>query len=209
MPRPDKLSWLLHGAPARAVPLSHLMMDPKMETPVHPDIARILVPEDSIRNRIRELGKQISRDYAGHKLTLVGILKGSVLFMADLMRQVDLPCWVDFMCLSSYSGKESTGVVRLTLDLRESAEGRDLLIIEDIVDTGLTLSYLMQNLKTRNPRSLEVCAFLDKPECRKVQVRAKYVGFQIPNEFVVGYGLDYNEKYRNLPYVGILKPPTA
>lgn len=176
---------------------------------LHPDIARVLLTEEQIRERIRELGHAITRDYAGRRLTLVGILKGSVMFLSDLMRELDLDCTVDFMCLSSYSGKESTGVVRVMLDLRESAEGRDILVIEDIIDTGLTLSYLMQNLKTRNPRSLEICAFLDKPDCRKVQVRAKYVGFPIPNEFVVGYGLDYNEQYRNLPYVGILKPPRA
>lgn len=173
---------------------------------LHPDISRALLTEDQIRERIRELGRQISRDYAGRNLTLVGILKGSVIFLSDLMREMSVNCNVDFMCLSSYTGKESTGVVRVMLDLRESAEGRDILVVEDIIDTGLTLSYLMQNLKTRNPRSLEICAFLDKPDCRKVQVRAKYVGFHIPNEFVVGYGLDLNEQYRNLPYVGILKP---
>ncbi len=173
---------------------------------LHPDVSRALLTEDQIRERIRELGAQISRDYAGRNLTLVGILKGSVIFLSDLMRELSVNCSVDFMCLSSYSGKESTGVVRVMLDLRESAEGRDLLVVEDIIDTGLTLGYLMQNLKTRNPKSLEICAFLDKPDCRKVQVRAKYVGFQIPNEFVVGYGLDFNEQYRNLPYVGILKP---
>lgn len=176
------------------------------EGALHPDIQRVLLAEDLIRGRLRELGAQISRDYAGKKLMLVGILKGSVMFLSDLMRELSVDCCVDFMCLSSYSGKESTGVVRMLLDLRESAEGRDLLLVEDIIDTGLTLSYLVQNLKTRNPRSLEICAFLDKPECRKVQVRAKYVGFQIPNEFVVGYGLDYDERYRNLPYVGVLKP---
>lgn len=176
---------------------------------MHPDVSRVLISEESIRNRIRELGQQISRDYAGRRLMLVGILKGSVLFMSDLMRQLTVDCSVDFICLSSYSGKESTGVVRLLLDLRDSAEGRDILLIEDIIDTGLTLSYLVQNLKTRNPKSLEICSFLDKPECRKVQVRAKYVGFQIPNEFVIGYGLDFNERYRNLPYVGVLKESAA
>ncbi|MBI4423213.1 MAG: hypoxanthine phosphoribosyltransferase, partial [Elusimicrobia bacterium] len=150
---------------------------------LHPDIARVLIAEEDIRARIRDLGRQISRDYAGKPLILVAILKGSVVFLADLMRALDVQCSVDFICLSSYAGKESTGVVRLLLDLRENAEGQDILLVEDIIDTGLTLSYLAQNLKTRNPRSLEICAFLDKPECRKVQVRAKYVGFQIPNEF--------------------------
>ena len=173
----------------------------------HPDVARVLIPEDKLRERVAELGRQISRDYAGRRLTLVGILKGSVIFLSDLMRSIDAACTVDFISLSSYAGRESTGVVRLQLDLRENAEGRDLLLVEDIIDTGLTLTYLVQNLKTRNPKSLEICALLDKPTCRKAPVRAKYVGFEIPNEFVVGYGLDYNEDYRNLPYVGVLKTP--
>lgn len=176
-----------------------------LSRPVHPDIERILLDETQLRSRIKEIGDQISRDYAGRKLTLVGILRGSVVFLGDLMRAVTADCSVDFMCLSSYSGKGSTGVVRVLLDLRDNAEGRDLLIVEDIVDTGLTLHYLLDNLRTRNPRSLEICALLDKPECRKVDVKAKYVGFKIPNEFVVGYGLDYNESYRNLPYVGVLR----
>ncbi len=173
--------------------------------PRHPDIERVLLDEATIQARIRELGEGISRDYAGRRLTLVGILKGSVVFLGDLMRAISLNCSVDFMGVSSYSGANSTGVVRLILDLRESAEGKDLLIVEDIMDTGLTLHYLLENLRTRGPRSLEVCALLDKPECRRVPVRAKYVGFKIPNEFVVGYGLDYQEKYRNLPYIGVLR----
>lgn len=173
--------------------------------PVHPDIERVLLEETQLQARIKEMGKQISRDYAGRKLTVVGILKGSVIFLSDLLRSINLDCTVDFMCLSSYSGQGSTGVVRFMLDLRDSAEGRDLLIVEDIVDTGLTLHYLLDNLRTRGPRSVEVCALLDKAECRKVDVVAKYVGFKIPNHFVVGFGLDYNEKYRNLPYVGVLK----
>ena len=176
---------------------------------LHPDILRVLITQDGLRVRIREMGRQISRDYAGRPLTLVSILKGSVLFLSDLMREIDIDCTIDFMCLSSYEGKASTGVVRMLLDLRESAEGRDLLVVEDIIDTGLTLSYLMQNLKTRKPASLEICTLLDKPECRKVKVAAKYVGFPIPNEFVVGYGLDYKEQYRNLPYVGVLKESVA
>lgn len=184
-------------------------VDTNNESAVHPDIQRVLLPREQIRGRLRELGAQISRDYAGKRLMLVGILKGSVLFLSDLMRELSVDCSIDFVCLSSYSGQESTGVVRTLLDLRDSPEGRDVLLVEDIIDTGLTLSYLVQNLKTRNPASLEVCAFLDKPECRKVQVRTRYVGFQIPNEFVVGYGLDYNEKYRNLPYVGVLKGSAA
>ncbi|MBI3554305.1 MAG: hypoxanthine phosphoribosyltransferase [Elusimicrobia bacterium] len=173
--------------------------------PVHPDIERILLEEPQLQARIKEMGRQISRDYAGRKLTLIGILRGGVVFLGDLMRAITLDCSVDFMCLSSYSGKGSTGAVRVLLDLRDSAEGRDLLVVEDIVDTGLTLHYLLDNLRTRGPRSVEVCALLDKAECRKIEVSAKYVGFKIPNEFVVGFGLDYNEKYRNLPYVGVLR----
>ncbi len=178
---------------------------PARSAPVHPDIERVLLDESTIQARIKELGGQISRDYAGRPLILVGILKGSVVFLGDMLKAVTADCAVDFMCLSSYSGKGTTGVVRLLLDLRDSAEGKDLLVVEDIMDTGLTLNYLLENLRTRNPRSLEVCALLDKPDCRKVSVSAKYVGFKIPNEFVVGYGLDYNEKYRNLPYVGVLR----
>lgn len=177
----------------------------KEKRTAHSDIKKVLLGEEEISARIRELGARISKDYAGRELMLIGILKGSVVFLGDLMRAVSLDCAVDFICLSSYSGKNSTGVVRLLLDLRESAEGKDLLIVEDIVDTGLTLHYLMDNLKTRKPRSLEICTLLNKPECRKVPVKPKYVGFDIPNEFVVGFGLDYNEKYRNLPYVGVLK----
>lgn len=178
---------------------------PKETGTAHPDIERVLLDEAKIRARIRELGERISRDYEGRRLTLVGILKGSVVFLGDLMRSITVDCALDFMGVSSYMGANSTGVVRVLLDLRESPEGKDLLIVEDIMDTGLTLHYLLENLKTRNPGSLEICAFLDKPECRKVKVSAKYVGFKIPNEFVVGYGLDYRERYRNLPYIGVLK----
>jgi hypoxanthine phosphoribosyltransferase len=171
----------------------------------HPDIDKVLINEDQIRVRVKELGRQISQDYAKNRVTLIGILKGSLFFLSDLMRAIDVDCRVDFMSLSSYSAAKSTGAVRLVLDLKEVAEGRDLLIIEDIIDTGLTLSYLEDTLRARNPRSLAVCALLDKPDCRKIPVVAKYVGFTIPNEFVVGYGLDLDEKYRNLPYIGILK----
>ena len=195
-------------ATEEAAPLAFTLTKPMRSDPatLDPDVKRVLVPEDQIRVRIEELGRQINRDYDGRHLTLIGVLKGSILFLADLMRQIEIPCTVDFMSLSSYEGQKSTGVVRLLLDLREPVEGRDLLIVEDIIDSGLTLSYLMQNLQTRKPASIEVCSMLDKPDCRKVQVKAKYVGFQIPNEFVVGYGLDYNERYRNLPYVGTLRP---
>ena len=173
---------------------------------VHPDIERVLIDETRIRRRVRELGAQISRDYRGRDLTMVGILKGGVVFLADLLKSVSVDCSIDFMCLSSYSGQEPTGVVRVLLDLRDNPQGKDLLVVEDIMDTGLTLSYLLENLATRKPRSLEVCALLDKPKSRKAEVQAKYVGFEIPEAFVVGYGLDYYEKYRNLPYVGVLRP---
>ncbi|HAH06200.1 MAG TPA: hypoxanthine phosphoribosyltransferase [Elusimicrobia bacterium] len=174
--------------------------------PPHPDIARILVPEEELQRRIRELAQEISRDYAGRTPMLIGVLKGCVLFLSDLMKSLELDCCVDFICLASYSGTSSSGVVRMLLDLRESAQGRDVIVIEDIVDTGLTIAYLLQNLKTRGPRSVEVCTLLDKPDCRKVAISPKYAGFRIPNEFVVGFGLDYVERYRNLPYIGVLKP---
>jgi hypoxanthine phosphoribosyltransferase len=174
---------------------------------LHPDVQRVLLDEKTIQARIKEIGAQISRDYAGRSLTLVGILRGSVVFLGDLMKAVTTDCSVDFMCLSSYAGSSSTGNIRVLLDLRDSCEGRDLLIVEDVIDTGLTLTHLLDILRTRQPRSVEVCALLDKPMCRKTPVKAKYVGFEIPNEFVVGFGLDYNERYRNLPYVGVLKAP--
>jgi hypoxanthine phosphoribosyltransferase len=173
--------------------------------PVHPDVEKILIDQAALRKRVHELGREISRDYAGRRPTLLGILKGSVVFLGDLMRSVSLDCSVEFISVSSYSGKKSSGEVRMLLDLRESAAGKDLIIVEDIMDSGLTLRYLLDSLRARSPRSLEVCALLDKPECRKNDVTAKYVGFRIANEFVVGYGLDHNEKYRNLPYVGVLK----
>ena len=181
------------------------MLMQEVSTAVHPDIDRVLVSAEELEKRVAALGKQISADYKGKDLVMVGVLKGSVIFLADLMRHITSPASIDFICMSSYSGDTSTGVVRFLLDMRESAEGRDLLIVEDIVDTGLTLSYLLQNLATRKPRSVEICALLDKPASRKIRIDTKYVGFQIPDEFVVGYGLDYNEKYRNLPYVGVLK----
>jgi hypoxanthine phosphoribosyltransferase len=171
----------------------------------HPGIDRVLLSEPQIAARIKELGAQISRDYAGRPLVLIGILKGGVVFLGDLMRRITLDVPIDFMCVSSYAGKASTGAARLLLDLRESVEGKDLLLVEDIMDTGLTLQYLVESLKARGPRSVEICALLDKAECRKVPVEAKYVGFKIADEFVVGFGLDYNERYRNLPYVAVLK----
>jgi hypoxanthine phosphoribosyltransferase len=176
-----------------------------MKTVPHPDIERILFGHDDIRRRTAALSRRISEDYAGGRPMLIGVLKGSVMFLAELLRNLDIDCCVDFICLASYSGTSSTGVVRMLLDLRESAQGKDVLVVEDIVDTGLTIDYLMKNLSTRSPRSLEVCTLLDKPCCRKARVSPKYVGFSIPDEFVVGYGLDYNERYRNLPYIGVLK----
>jgi hypoxanthine phosphoribosyltransferase len=177
-------------------------------TETHPDVERVLIPESEIQARVAELAREIADDYKGKSPVLIGILKGSVLFLSDLLKRLELDCCIDFMCVSSYEGDESTGVVRLTLDLRENIEGRDVLVIEDIVDTGLTLGYLKQNLMTRHPKSLEVVSLLDKPEARKVRMEPKYRGFKIPNEFVVGYGLDFNERYRNLPYIGVLKPST-
>ena len=150
------------------------------------------------------LGEQISADYAGRSLLLVGVLKGAFFFLSDLMRQLDVPCEVDFMAVASYgSSTDSSGVVRILKDLDASIEGRDVLIVEDIVDSGLTLSYLLRTLKAREPASLEVCALLTKPERRKVDLPIRYVGFEIPNRFVIGYGLDHAERFRNLPYVAV------
>ncbi|MDE2040104.1 MAG: hypoxanthine phosphoribosyltransferase [Elusimicrobia bacterium] len=170
-------------------------------------IDRVLLDEETLRQRIKELGARISADYAGKPLLLVGILRGSIMFMGELMKSIAVDCAIDFMSLSSYAGDSTTGNVRVLLDLRGSCEGRDVLVVEDIIDTGLTLDHLLALLRTRQPRSLEVCSLLDKPSCRKVDVTAKYVGFPIADDFVVGFGLDYNERYRNLPYVGVLKRP--
>src|ERR1700756_1478831 len=163
-------------------------------------IGEILVPADDLERRVRELAADVSRDYAGKDLVLLCVLKGAVFFLADLMRHLEIPCEVDFMAVSSYgSATKSSGVVRILKDLDAVIEDRDVLIVEDIVDSGLTLQYLLRNLAGRNPRSLEVCALLIKPERREVELQAKYVGFEIPDQFVVGYGLDYGERYRNLP----------
>jgi hypoxanthine phosphoribosyltransferase len=179
------------------------------ETTLHPDVSKILLTEDALRVRIRELGAQITRDYAGRRLMVVGVLKGSLIFMADLLRAIgpEVDVHVDFLAVSSYAGTASTGTIRVLLDLRENPEGRDVLVVEDIVDTGLTLSSLTETLRARKPRSLEVCTLLDKPDCRKTPFQPKYTGFKIPNEFVIGFGLDYDERYRQLPYVGILRTP--
>jgi hypoxanthine phosphoribosyltransferase len=169
------------------------------------NIGEILVPADDLQRRITELAAQISHDYVGRDLVLVGVLKGAVFFLSDLMRQLDIPVEVDFMAVASYgSATKSSGVVRILKDLDAVIEGRDVLIVEDIVDSGLTLQYLLRNLGARNPRTLEVCALLIKPERRKVDLDARYVGFEIPNRFAIGYGLDHAERYRNLPYVAAL-----
>ncbi len=172
------------------------------------DIDHILVSEEQLKNKVAELGVQISRDYEGHDLLLVSILKGSVVFMADLMRAVKIPCGIDFMVVSSYGGvnTESTGLVKIIKDLDADLTGKDVLIVEDILDTGITLSHLLPMLKMRNPRSVRLCTILSKPSRRKANIEPDYLGFEVPDEFVVGYGLDYDEKYRNLPYVGVLKP---
>ena len=168
-------------------------------------IGEILVQADELQHRITEMAAEISRDYKGRDLLLIGVLKGAVFFLADLMRQLDIACEVDFMAVSSYgSSTDSSGVVRILKDLDAPLEGRNVLIVEDIVDSGLTLQYLMRTLAARNPASIEVCALLTKPERRKVDTPARYVGFEIPDKFAIGYGLDYAERYRNLPYVATL-----
>jgi hypoxanthine phosphoribosyltransferase len=170
-----------------------------------PSLGEILVQPDDLKRRVRELGEQITADYEGKDLLLIGVLKGAVFFLADLMRQIDLPCEVDFMAVSSYgSATESSGVVRIIKDLDQSIDGRHVLIVEDIIDSGLTLQYLLRNLGARNPATVEVVALLTKPERRKVELEPHYVGFEIPDKFVVGYGLDHAERYRNLPYVAAL-----
>jgi hypoxanthine phosphoribosyltransferase len=168
-------------------------------------IGEALVPEAELKRRVRELGEEISRDYDGKDLFLVGVLKGAVFFLSDLMRAIDVPCEVDFMAVASYgSSTDQSGVVRILKDLDATIEGRDVLIVEDIIDSGLTLSYLLRTLKAREPRSLEVCALLTKPDRRKVDLPIRYTGFEIPNKFAIGYGLDHAERYRNLPYVAAL-----
>jgi hypoxanthine phosphoribosyltransferase len=168
-------------------------------------VGEILVQQDDLAHRVRELGAEISRDYADRDLFLVGVLKGAVFFLSDLMRHLEVPCEVDFMAVASYgSSTDSSGVVRILKDLDAPIEGREVLIVEDIVDSGLTLSYLLRTLRARNPASLEVCALLTKPERRKVELPIRYVGFEIPNRFAIGYGLDHAERFRNLPYVAVL-----
>ncbi len=169
-------------------------------------VGKILVQQDELAHRVRELGREISEDYRGSELFLVGVLKGAVFFLSDLMRHLDVACQVDFMAVASYgSATDSSGVVRILKDLDAPIEGRQVLIVEDIVDSGLTLSYLLRTLRARNPASLEVCALLTKPARLKVALEPRYVGFEIPNRFVVGYGLDHGERFRNLPYVAALE----
>jgi hypoxanthine phosphoribosyltransferase len=169
-------------------------------------IGEVVVSGEDLQRRVVELGAEISRDYEGRDLVMIGVLKGAVLFIADLMRQLTVPCEVDFMAVSSYgSSTDSSGVVRILKDLDAPIGGRDVLIVEDIIDSGLTLQYLLRNLRARNPGSLEVCALLTKPEWRRVELPIRYVGFEIPNRYVIGYGLDYAQRYRNLSYVAVLK----
>lgn len=170
------------------------------------DIDRILLSKEELDEAVKRLGSQISEDYRERNLLLVSVLKGSVVFMADLMRAIDIPCRIDFMCVSSYgSGTKTSGTVRILKDLDIDIEGYDLLLVEDILDSGKTLSYITEILLARNPKSIRICTLLDKPDRRQVDLTAEYTGYTIPDEFVVGYGLDYDEKYRNLPFVGVLK----
>jgi hypoxanthine phosphoribosyltransferase len=173
-----------------------------------PAIGEILVQPDELRRKVVELGAQISADYDGLDPLLVGVLKGAIFFLSDLMRELSIPCEVDFMAVASYgSATESSGVVRILKDLDAAIEERHVIVVEDIVDSGLTLQYLMRSLKSRGPASVEVCALLTKPARREAELEPKYVGFEIPNRFVVGYGLDHDERHRNLPYVAALQEP--
>ena len=175
------------------------------QTELESAVGEVLIDTDALGARIAELGAEISTDYEGRDLLLIGVLKGAVFFMADLMRKLTIPCEVDFMAISSYGAStDSSGVVRILKDLDINIEGRHVLVVEDIIDSGLTLSYLMRNLESREPATLEVCALLTKPDRREMEVPVRYVGFEIPNRFVIGYGLDFGERYRNLPYVAVL-----
>lgn len=170
------------------------------------DIKEIIINEEEVLLKIKELSKKISEDYKGKNLLVVGILKGSVIFASDLIKNIDIPCEIDFMAVSSYGdSSETSGVVRILKDLDHSIEGKDIIIAEDIIDSGVTLDYLTKYLKTRNVNSVKIAALLSKPARRKVEIDVEYLGFEVPDEFIVGYGLDYAEKYRNLPYVAILK----
>ena len=175
------------------------------QTELESVVGEVLIEPDALSARVAELGAEISIDYAGRDLLLIGVLKGAVFFMADLMRKLTIPCEVDFMAISSYGAStDSSGVVRILKDLDINIEGRHVLVVEDIIDSGLTLSYLMRNLESREPATLEICALMTKPDRREIEVPVRYVGFEIPNRFVIGYGLDFGERYRNLPYVAVL-----
>jgi len=170
------------------------------------DIKEVLLTEDQIINRVKEIGKAISEEYNGKDLLIVGILKGSVIFASELIKNISIPCEIDFMAVSSYGNStETSGVVRTLKDLDHGIEGKDIIIVEDIIDSGITLDYLLKYLKARKANSIEIATLLTKPSRRRVDLNVKYCGFEVPDEFLVGYGLDYSEKYRNLPYVGILK----
>ena len=174
-------------------------------TELEAGVGEVLIEEDALQERVAALGQELSADYADRDLLLIGVLKGAVFCMADLMRHITVPCEVDFMAISSYGAStDSSGVVRILKDLDINIEGRDVLVVEDIIDSGLTLSYLMRNLEARGPESLEICALLTKPDRREMDVPVRYIGFEIPDRFVIGYGLDFAERYRNLPYVAVL-----
>ena len=175
-----------------------------------PRVGEILIPEEDLSRRVAELADEISADYAGREVLVIGVLKGAIFFISDLVRRLSVPCRLDFMAVSSYgSSTDSSGIVRILKDLDAPIENRDVLIVEDIVDSGLTLSYLFRMLRGRNPATLEVCALLTKPERREVDLPIKYVGFEIPNRFAIGYGLDFAERFRNLPYVAVLEGENA
>jgi hypoxanthine phosphoribosyltransferase len=178
-----------------------------MDVSIEKDIAEILIGTEELQAKVAELGRQISEDYRGRNPLLICLLRGAVVFLSDLIRAIDIPLEMDFIAISSYGAStESSGVVRLVMDLKSNITGRNVLIVEDIVDTGRTLAYILDNLRTRRPADIKVCALLNKPCRREVQVELDYHGFEIPDEFVVGYGLDYAESYRNLPFIGVLKP---
>jgi hypoxanthine phosphoribosyltransferase len=208
-PSPRALGPTLPGVavmPPERVLHAHASGAPAAAPDAASEIGEVLVGADELRLRVAELGEEISRDYAGRSLLLVGVLKGAMFFLSDLMRLIDIPVEVDFMAVASYgSATDSSGVVRILKDLDIAIDDRDVLIVEDIVDSGLTLQYLLRNLGSRNPRTLEVCALLTKPERRKVDLPTRYVGFEIADRFVIGYGLDYAERHRNLPFVAALE----
>jgi len=187
------------------VKLRHVRRGSRLPAVSDDQIGETLVAREDLQRRVGELGAEVSRDYGGRDLVMVGVLKGAVLFLADLMRGIEVPCEIDFMAVSSYGSQtDSSGVVRILKDLDAPIEGRDVLLVEDIIDSGLTLQYLMRNLRARNPASLEVCALLTKPERLRVDLSPRYVGFEIPNRFAIGYGLDHAQRYRNLDYVAAL-----